>query len=727
MRLGAIGVMLALSLGLTACGGGSSSSGGRSGVSASYTVGGTVSGLASGESLTLQNNGGDDLVVTANGSFTFMAAQPTGASYAVTVLTQPSGQTCTVANGSGTVADSDITNVAVTCPSVYTVGGSVSGLASGQSLILQDNGVDDLVVTANGSFTFSNPLPTGTPYAVTVRAQPSGQTCTVANGSGKVGNSDITNVAVTCASLYTVGGSVSGLASGEFLILGDNGGDSLVVASDGSFTFSTVLDTGASYAVTVLAQPNGQTCTVANGSGTVSDSDITNVAVNCSPPLYTIGVSVSGLASDQSLILQDNGGDDLFVASNGSFTFSTALPTGASYAVTVLAQPSGQTCTVANGSGTVADSNITNVAVTCWTESVLYSFTGQPNDGANPIAGLVDVDGNLYGTTESGGTDGYGTVFVINPTNGDETVLYSFTDTKGDGAYPEAGLVMDSSGTLYGTTLGGGTSGDGTVFEINPTNGDETVLYSFNGTDGAYPVAGLLDVGGNLYGTTGSGGTSRYGTVFEINPTTEVETVLYSFTGGNDGGNPIAGLVDVDGTLYGTTESGGTSGDGTVFEINPSTGEETVLHSFPATNGDGAHPEAGLVMGTNGNLYGTTVSGGAYGYGTVFEINLSSTTGVETVLYSFTGGADGADPVAGLVMGPHGTLYGTTEYGGTNNDGTVFEINPTTGQETVLYSFTGGNDGANPVAGLLDVNGILYGTTKYGGTDNDGTVFRIVP
>jgi uncharacterized repeat protein (TIGR03803 family) len=361
------------------------------------------------------------------------------------------------------------------------------------------------------------------------------------------------------------------------LTLQDNGGDDLVVTANGSFTFSTALDTGASYAVTVLTQPSGQTCTVANGSGTVADSNITNVAVTCVSG-YTVGGTVSGLASGQSLTLQDNGGDDLVVTANGSFTFSNPLPTGASYAVTVLTQPSGQFCAVANGSGTVADSNITNVAVTCLNqgETVLYSFTGANGDGAYPEAGLVmGANGILYGTTAAGGTNNDGTVFEINPSTGVETVLHSFTDANGDGAYPYAGLV-DVGGNLYGTTEDGGTNNDGTVFEINPSTGQETVLYSFSSInnvyangDGANPYAGLVDVDGILYGTTEYGGTSGGGTVFEINPSTGEESVLHSFTGGADGALPEAGLLDVGGILYGTTYKGGTDNDGTVFRIVP--------------------------------------------------------------------------------------------------------------------------------------------------------------
>jgi uncharacterized repeat protein (TIGR03803 family) len=395
-----------------------------------------------------------------------------------------------------------------------------------------------------------------------------------------------------------------------------------------------------------------------------------------------------------------------------------------------------------------------------YTESVLYSFTGPP-DGANPSAGLVrDAQGNLYGTTTNGGDPaceyygiyGCGTVFKVDPA-GKKTVLYSFTG--GDGANPVAGLVRDAQGNLYGTTFGGGDfacglGGCGTVFKLD-TTGKETVLYSFGALFGAGygPEGGLVrDAQGNLYGTTAWGGDFYgigYGTVFKLD-TTGKETVLANFSSPYYGLLPVAGLVrDAQGNLYGTTEYGGNgpwscnyahfSGCGVVFKVDTTGGE--VLYSFTGTGGDGKYPHAGLVRDAQGNLYGTTTGGGdlscraPYGCGTVFKMD---TTGKETVLYSFTGGADGGDPYAGLVRDAQGNLYGTTYGGGAYGVGTVFKV-ATTGEETVLYSFTGtGGDGAYPLAGLVrDAQGNLYGTTSAGGDPaciagtGCGTVFKLTP
>ncbi len=266
-----------------------------------------------------------------------------------------------------------------------------------------------------------------------------------------------------------------------------------------------------------------------------------------------------------------------------------------------------------------------------YNETVLYSFKGDGTDGTNPYAGLVqDTQGNLYGTAYQGGMNAVGTVFMVD-TTGKETLLYTFTGTMGDGAYPIGGLVRDGQGNLYGTTNQGGTSGRGTVFKLD-TTGKETVIHSFTGgADGTTPYAGLVqDTQGNLYGTTPQGGTSNKGAVFKVD-TTGKETVLYSFTGAKgDGEYPFAGLVqDTQGNLYGTTSQGGTSGLGTVFKLD-TTGKETVLYSFTGTGGDGANPYTGLVRDTPGNLYGTTRMGGdpTCQCGTVFKVD---TTGKETV------------------------------------------------------------------------------------------------
>ncbi|HEV3092600.1 MAG TPA: choice-of-anchor tandem repeat GloVer-containing protein [Candidatus Cybelea sp.] len=347
-------------------------------------------------------------------------------------------------------------------------------------------------------------------------------------------------------------------------------------------------------------------------------------------------------------------------------------------------------------------------------ETVLHSF-GSGSDGTYPQAGLINVNGTLYGTTAGGGAYvSLGTVYSITP-SGTETVLYSFVLT--DGANPYAGL-LNVKGTFYGTTQYGGANDGGTAFSLT-TSGAQTVLHSFGigRSDGEGPSAGLINVNGALYGTTVGGGANNSGTVFKITSGGKYK-LLYSFGKSlTDGSAPQAGLVDVNGTLYGTTYGGGAEAFGTVFSISPF-GKEAVLHSFGTLN-DGTFPQDGL-LNVKGTLYGTTEYGGASNVGTVFAITPG---GAESVLYNFAGGSDGAQPRAGLI-GAKGTLFGTTSEGGTSGKGTVFALT-SGGTETVLYSFQGGTDGANPLAGLLNVGGTLYGTTYKGGANGKGTVFSL--
>jgi uncharacterized repeat protein (TIGR03803 family) len=311
------------------------------------------------------------------------------------------------------------------------------------------------------------------------------------------------------------------------------------------------------------------------------------------------------------------------------------------------------------------------------TETVLYSFGSQGGDGQYPCyAGLTfDKKGNLYGTTFEGGAYGFGTVFELTAA-GTEKVLHSFSSQAGDGFIPYAGLTFDKKGNLYGTTFEGGAYGSGTVFELTK-KGTEKVLYSFGSQagDGQYPHAGLtFDKKGNLYGTTFEGGAYGYGMVFELTAA-GTEKVLYSFgSQGGDGYYPYAGLTfDKKGNLYGTTFVGGAYGYGTVFELTKK-GTEKVLYSFGSQGGDGYYPYAGLTFDKTGNLYGTTNGGGGYGGGTVFELTAA---GTEKVLYSFGSQAgDGHVPEAGLTFDKKGNLYGTTNYGGAYGYGTVFELTP---------------------------------------------------
>jgi hypothetical protein len=322
-----------------------------------YNVGVTVSGLLSGTSLVLQDNGGDNLTVSANGSSNFSAPIASGSGYSVAILSPPLGENCTLTNGGGTVGSNNV-NVTVSCtPINYTISGAVSGLLSGNSVVLQDNGADDTTVSANTGFSLSTQISSGSTYSVTVSTQPPGQTCSVGNGSGTVAGANVTNVTVGCSDNdYNIGVTVSGLnASG--LVLQDNAGDNLVVSADGSANFATAVPSGSTYAVTVLSQPTGQTCTVTSGSGTVTSSNVVGIPVGCVTNSYTIGGSVTGLAAG-SLVLEDNGGDDLSVSANGSFTFATAIVSGATYDVTVASQPTGLTCSVSNASGSVSASNV---------------------------------------------------------------------------------------------------------------------------------------------------------------------------------------------------------------------------------------------------------------------------------------------------------------------------------------------------------------------------------
>jgi uncharacterized repeat protein (TIGR03803 family) len=364
-----------------------------------------------------------------------------------------------------------------------------------------------------------------------------------------------------------------------------------------------------------------------------------------------------------------------------------------------------------------------SATVAAATETVLYAFKGAPGDGEGPYVGLIaDKAGNLYGTTELGGTSNAGVVFKLAP-DGTETVLYTFTGHS-DGGRPFAGLLSDKAGNLYGTTSRGGASNEGVVFKLAP-EGTETVLYAFKGgSDGRWPEAGLIaDKAGNLYGTTPQGGASGAGVVFKLAPD-GTETVLYAFKGDSDGDGPTARLIaDGAGNLYGMTLEGGASGAGVVFKLAPD-GTETVLYAFKGGS-DGRFPRGGLIADKAGNLYGTTLEGGASGAGVVFKL---APDGTETVLYAFTDHSDGGGPFAGLIADGAGNLYGTTRLGGAYNGasgaGVVFKLAPD-GTETVLYTFTGESDGGRPFAGLLsDKAGNLYGTA-YGGASDRGVVFKL--
>jgi uncharacterized repeat protein (TIGR03803 family) len=388
------------------------------------------------------------------------------------------------------------------------------------------------------------------------------------------------------------------------------------------------------------------------------------------------------------------------------------------------------------------------------TFNVLYSFTNGA-DGGGPNGSLVqDQAGNLYGTTNQGGDQtcsgnpGCGTVFKLDK-NGTLTTLYSFTGGS-DGGVPYWGLTLSGT-TLYGTTLFGGDTkacpqGCGVVFKVDANSGAETVLYAFTGgSDGWEPAAGVVeDRTGNLYGSTVNGGSSACdgygcGVLFKLGAGTGEETVLHRFNN-SDGANPLAILtLDPTGSvLYGTTPYGGSSGTGcggygcgVVFSLTHETGKYAVLHNFSGGS-DGGDPwwSGLLLLGKGDILYGTTERGGNSGCGLIgscgLVFKLVPNTRKGTVLYSFTGGADGGNPEGGVLLNKGGTLIGTSCFGGTNNVGTIFKLDPANG-ETVLHAFDT-TDGSAPFGDLFeDAEGNFYGTTLYGGSDDYGVVFKITP
>jgi uncharacterized repeat protein (TIGR03803 family) len=465
------------------------------------------------------------------------------------------------------------------------------------------------------------------------------------------------------------------------------------------------------------------TCKVSSVCGsisaniTVTVTAATLVSIALTPPTLGVAVGTSqqftatGTYSDSSTQVLTTtvtwASSNTSVATIGNASGSQGLATGLQ---------AGSTSITAALSGVTSPA--VTLTVTALTESVMHSFGGT-GDGQLAFAGLIQgTDGNLYGTSTIGGAYGEGTVFKITPA-GAQTVLWSFGNGS-DGQEPYAGLIQGTDGNFYGTTYLGGAHSAGTVFKITPT-GVETVLYSFGtGSDGQNPEAALVQgTDGNFYGTSTIGGAYGEGTVFKITAA-GAETVLWSFGNGSDGKNPEAGLVQgTDGNFYGTTFAGGAYGEGTVFKITAA-GAETVLWSFGNGN-DGQEPYAGLIQGTDGNFYGTTVQGGASSDGTTFKI---TPAGVETVLWSFGGGNDGQEPYAGLIQGTDGNFYGTTVQGGANSYGTIFKITPA-GVETVLYSFEPGSDAEFPTAALIQgTDGHFYGTTYEGGANGDGTVFK---
>jgi uncharacterized repeat protein (TIGR03803 family) len=564
---------------------------------------------------------------------------------------------------------------------------------------------------------------------------------------------------------FTISGQVSGLVSGQRVILRNNGTDPLTMAANGAFTFSTALASGSDYSITIDSQPTGGICTVSAGAGTNIHANIASVLVACTPSTYTVSGVLAGLAIGQQVTVQNNGTDALTLVANGTFTFSTPIEFGSDYGITVTGQPdpsAQQYCSVSNDSGKVSGA-VTNAKVACNTEVILHGFAStDAANGLHPYAGLTaDGNGNLYGTTGAGGAFNAGTVFQLTPSgNGTYTqsILYSFPGVAGGdgGTDPSGPLMLDSAGNLYGTTTSGGINHSGVVYRLSPASGGgyvASVLHAFGGTsaEGSQPLGELaMDSLGNLYGVNSAGGLYNGGTVFKLSPAaggTYALSILYTFTAGLDGDTPPAGvIIDGAGVLYGTTSRSRLPGyTGAAYSLKPNLDgsyTERTLHSFGGVQ-DGSTPMAGLYMDSAGDLYGTTQFGNGNfgaGNGSVFRItNIASGTPSTTEIYSFTGGSDGFTPLGGVIMDGSGNLYGTTSNGGstncTNGCGTIYKLTPSgTGYtKSLLLPLPGGSGGSAPLGNLImDAQGNLFGTTYYNqgagapGTIDSGIVFEIL-
>jgi len=533
-------------------GGGPVGDGGHDSGPTTFTIGGTVVGLA-GTGLVLQDNSGDNLTVTASGAFTFATPVAADGAFSVTVLTQPSTptQTCTVTGGTGTVGSADVTSVMVNCGTDYVIGGTISGLA-GMSVVLQDNGGDNLTVTANGTFAFATPIETGGAYAVTVLTQPSTptQTCTVSTGTatGTVGSANVTSVSVVCTTnTYTVGGTVSGL-TGAGLVLQDNGGDSLMVTASGTFTFATSVASGGAYAATVMTNPAmpSQTCVVTNGTGTVTSANITTVTVTCTTNTYTVGGMVTGLAATDNLVLQDNAGDNLTVTASGAFTFATSVASGATYAVTILSASgvTAQTCTVSGGSATVGAGDVTSVAINCTTNKYTIGGTASGLVGKGLV--LQDKAGDNLSVTANGAfsfatpiaSDAtYAVTILTQPTTPSQTcVLASASGTVAAANVTTVTVTCTTNTYTVGGTLSGLAATESVVLQDNAAN---NLTVSANGaftfttpilSGGAYAVTVLTNPAAPVLQTCVV--TNGGGAVLGANITTVVVTCTDVCTAG---------------------------------------------------------------------------------------------------------------------------------------------------------------------------------------------------
>ncbi|MCK1494931.1 hypothetical protein IVB14_32120 [Bradyrhizobium sp. 180] len=751
---------------------------------AAQTITGTVvSGGAAavvGQTVTLTDNGValGTATVQANGSFSANVTLPNqGSNSIVTIVTDSYGNTGnsaavvdTLDNMSPTVTITSAagpTKVAAQ-PITGTVVSNGVAVVAGQTVTLVDNGTTlaTAIVQSNGSFSANVTLPNqGSNSIIAVVTDSLGNTGTSAAVVDTLDNVAPT-VTITSAAeasktaAQTITGTVvsGGTAAivGQTVTLTDNGVAlaTATVQADGTFSanvrlpnqnsnsiVATVTDsygnTGISAAVVDTLGSVAPTIAGTHGGQTTTSQAPVNPFTG-----VTVGDLNVGAIDTLTITLSGAGGTLSGTGLSGSGTTYTLSGTASVITSELDALVFTPASGAPNSSGRTTvklsdgSSGYTTAATYAAATTLLASFNAGSN-GNDPIAGLImDAAGNLFGTTPSGGANNGGEVFEIVKTGSSysstPSVLVSFNNTNGQAPY--GGLIMDAAGNLFGTTEGGGANRDGTVFEIvksgSSYSSSPTTIATLSSTTGIYPVGSLImDAAGNLIGTTSSGGTNSDGTIFEIvkngSSYSSTPTVLVTFNGTNGAGPVDSLLTDAAGNLFGTTSSGGANNDGVVFEIVKSGGSysstPTILASFSGTNG--ANPHGNLVADAVGDLFGTTLNGGANNKGTVFELVKSgSSYGAPTVLASFNG-TNGANPQNGLIIDAAGNLFGAASGGGANNYGTLFEIannGGSYGALTVLSSLTYAGGGYPDGNLSLDAAGDLIGTASSGGAGGGG-------
>jgi hypothetical protein len=683
-RSAGVAALMSCFLLLSACDDGSGATG--------STIGGSVSGLATGKTVILANNGTNPVSVSANGAFTFPTPVTQNGSYNVTVATQPKGQICTVSDATGSSVSSNVTNVGVACATEnLTISGSVSGLASGAKLVLEDNGADAMTVSANGAFSFAAPVNYNGVYAVTVTSQPTGDTCTVSNGIGAGVTAAVTNVTVACSTkTYLLSGILSGLPAGAQLVLQNNGADALRVSADGAFKFPIPLAYDGSYAVTVSTQPAEAACSVTHGVGAGVTAAVTTVAVLCSLDTYTISGTVSGLATGLQVTLDDNAADALTVTANGEFTFATRVAAGGSYLVTVGTQPTGETCTVSSGQGSLLGGNVSAVILTCSTSSFTVGGTLSglatgtqvtlDNNGADPLTLMAN------GTFTFATSVAYGGVYDVTVGTPPSGQVCAMTNATGPSVSADVTNVLVACLTVVSYTTPG--SYNWTV-PAGVTTVQVVAIGAGGGGAGATPAAGpgqpggsgayvtatlsvaqgqviaLVVGGGAGAGAAGPGGACGTGGGGGGASSIDVGNADQIIAGGGGGGGGYCGQngMFAGGSGGGVGGAGGAGGNGSSFGgAGGSDGIGGLGGQGANTGGNGSGGPGGA-----GGSNGTSLLGGAAGSGAGLGAggNALDTAGGGGGGYG-GGGAGGQfqSGGAGGSIGPSGTGYSAASNAG---------------------------------------------------------------